>query len=178
MTLNEDFNSPIPWKGSTKATNDNDPHYANGLENVVDLLRRAGYIIHTNASSWRTTDYNRTHTRESVKMSSENRPNGENHPEESSSNGESPSEIAVSSASIRQIQSTKKVPLDIVTRGASGIVGVLCVVSLLITIISGFDMINPLIALLILIASISFSMMTLMKSGTEPEKDNVPETQR
>ena len=42
----------------------------------------------------------------------------------------------------------KMVPVDAVARGASGIVGVLCIASLILTIISGFDMINPLIYLL------------------------------
>ncbi len=54
-------------------------------------------------------------------------------------------------------------PIDSVVKGASGIICILCVVSLILSNISGFDMINPLIALLILVASISFFVMTQIK---------------
>jgi hypothetical protein len=61
----------------------------------------------------------------------------------------------------------KMVQVDIVVRGASKIVAVLCVASLLLSFISKFDMFNPLIALLMLIGAVSFYGMTLVKPGTE-----------
>jgi hypothetical protein len=74
VTLPEDFNSAAARKGLTEATNDNDSNYAIALENVVDLSARAGYVIETNASSPQIIDYNRSNTREAVKMSSRDRP--------------------------------------------------------------------------------------------------------
>jgi hypothetical protein len=65
----------------------------------------------------------------------------------------------------------KMVPVDAVARGASGIVGVVCIASLILTIISGFDMINPLISLLMLIGAVSFYIMTLVKPGAELQND-------
>lgn len=57
------------------------------------------------------------------------------------------------------------VPVDTVVRVASGIVFILGVFSLVLTITTGFDVMNPLIALLMLIVSISFPAMTKLKRG-------------
>jgi hypothetical protein len=47
---------------------------------------------------------------------------------------------------------TKMVPLDVVARGASGIVGVLCIASLIFSTISRFQMIHPFVAIVFLVS--------------------------
>jgi hypothetical protein len=49
---------------------------------------------------------------------------------------------------------TKMVPLDLVARGASGIVGVLCIASLIFGSISKFQMVHPFVAVVFLAAAI------------------------
>jgi hypothetical protein len=56
---------------------------------------------------------------------------------------------------------TKMVPLDTVARGASGIVGVLCIASLIFGTISKFQMIHPFVAIVVLAAAIFFYGTTM-----------------
>jgi hypothetical protein len=67
-------------------------------------------------------------------------------------------DIAINTAPSKQ--DDNMVPINIVVKVAGSIVGIVCLASLIISNISGFDMINPLIALLMLIASASFLIMT------------------
>ena len=56
---------------------------------------------------------------------------------------------------------TKMVPLDAVARGASGIVGLLCVASLIFSTISKFQMIHPFVAIVVLAAALFFYATTM-----------------
>jgi hypothetical protein len=56
---------------------------------------------------------------------------------------------------------TKMVPLDAVARGASGIVGLLCIASLIFSTISKFQMIHPFVAIVVLAAALFFYITTM-----------------
>ena len=58
----------------------------------------------------------------------------------------------------------KMVPVDRVARGASGIVGVLCIASLILGSISKFQMVHPFVAVVFLAAAIFFYGTTTFAS--------------
>jgi len=71
--------------------------------------------------------------------------------------------IAFAAPASRQENTMRTVQIDAVVKGASGIICILCIASLILSSISGFDMLNPLIALLMLVASTSFLVITKIK---------------
>jgi hypothetical protein len=61
------------------------------------------------------------------------------------------------------VNRTNMVPLDVVARGAAGIVGVLCIASLILGSISKFQMVHPFVAVVLLAGSIFFYGSTTFK---------------